>query len=280
MKSFMKVLLLLLGLFFFCQCDQSEKNPVGNEIDPPDGYTLVWHDEFDGNSINPEKWEHEVNGHGGGNQELQYYTARDTNSFVRDGSLILQCLKEEYTGTDGTRAYTSARLRTRNTGDWTYGRFEIRAKLPGGRGTWPAIWMLPTVWNQGDGGWPDNGEIDIMEHVGYDPGIVHATVHTHTYNHVMGTQKGGAMPVPNALTLFHNYALDWSPEKMDFYVDDMLYFTFQNEGTGWQVWPFDKAFHFVFNIAVGGSWGGAQGVDDSIFPQQMAIDFVRVFQKI
>ena len=173
------------------------------------------------------------------------------------------------------REYTSARLVSRDKGDWTYGRFEIRAKLPRGRGTWPAIWMLPTDWEYG--GWPGSGEIDIMEHVGYDMNVVHSTVHTESYHHSIGTQKGESILVDDVDTSFHVYAVEWRPDRIDAFVDGQKYFTFVNEGTGYQEWPFDKRFHLLLNIAVGGSWGGAQGVDNSIFPQQLVIDYVRVY---
>jgi len=282
MKTALVILLLVINGLTSFGCNNGSKNPVNveNDIDVPKGYRLVWNDEFNGNTLNPEKWEYEVNGNGGGNQELQYYTARDTNSFIQSGHLVIRVLKEQYTGPDGTREYTSARIRTKNRGDWTYGRFEIRAQLPGGRGTWPAIWMLPTEWTYGNGGWPDNGEIDIMEHVGYNPGVIHGTVHTDVYNHTLGTQKGAAIAVTDAMAAFHTYAIDWDEDEIRFYVDETLYFTFENEGTGWAAWPFDKSFHLILNIAIGGTWGGAQGVDDSIFPQQMEVDYVRVYERL
>ncbi len=239
-------------------------------------WQIVWRDEFLGNSIDLSKWEHEVNGNGGGNNELQYYTARDTNSFVENGSLVIRALKETFTGPDGTRSYTSARLRTKNKGDWKYGKMEIRAMLPAGVGTWPAIWMLPTDWVYGE--WPNSGEIDIMEHVGFDPGVVHGTVHTKAYNGLIGNQKGAAVLIQDATSAFHVYSIEWSPLKIDFFVDNSKYFTFDNEGLGWEKWPFDQRFHLISNIAIGGNWGGLQGVDDSIFPVQMVIDYVRVYQ--
>jgi len=152
----------------------------------------------------------------------------------------------------------------------------VRAKLPKGRGTWPAIWMLPTDWEYGN--WPRSGEIDIMEHVGYDQGNIHGTVHTDAFNHTKGTQRGGSIMAPMASEEFLVYSINWDAEKIDFYIDNRLYFTFENTGKGFSEWPFDKRFHLILNIAVGGAWGGAQGVDESIFPQTMQIDYVRVFQ--
>jgi beta-glucanase (GH16 family) len=141
---------------------------------------------------------------------------------------------------------------------------------------WPAIWMLPTDWVYG--GWPKSGEIDIMENVGYDPYVIVASAHTESYNHSIGTQKNNKMTVSTCYSDFHVYALEWESNEYRVYVDESLYFTFKNEGTGYKVWPFDKRFHLLLNIAVGGNWGGAQGIDDMIFPRTMLVDYVRVYQ--
>jgi beta-glucanase (GH16 family) len=236
----------------------------------------VWQDEFNYKGlVDTTKWSYDTGGHGWGNNELQYYTkARKANAQVKDGKLIITARKEDYKGMD----YTSARLVTRNKGDWAYGRIEVRAKLPSGKGTWPAIWMLPTDWKYSDGSWPDNGEIDIMEHVGYDPGVVHGTIHTKDFNHADGTQKGEQIKVPDAMDAFHTYAIEWTPKKIKWFVDDRHYFTYNNNGEGWSSWPFDHPFHLILNIAVGGDWGGAEGVDQSIFPVRMEVDYVRVYQ--
>ncbi|NLI88316.1 MAG: family 16 glycosylhydrolase, partial [Bacteroidales bacterium] len=191
-----------------------------------------------------------------------------------NGNLVVEARKENYGGME----YTSARLVTRQKGDWLYGRMEAYAKLPSGRGTWPAIWMLPTNWAYGS--WPKSGEIDIMEYVGYDPGVVHGSIHTEAYNHVIGTQVTSTINVPTAETAYHLYAVEWGPEKIDIYVDNTKYFTFANEHTDYTTWPFDKAFHLLLNIAVGGNWGGAQGVDPNIWPQKMLVDYVRVYQSL
>ena len=190
--------------------------------------------------------------------------------------LSITAVAEEYRGSD----YTSARLNSQP--GWTYGWFEARAKLPRGRGTWPAIWMLPVDW-QGKS-WPLVGEIDIMEHVGHDQNTIHGTVHTQAYNHSIGTQRGGQTVVPAASDAFHVYAIEWTPEQIRWYVDGVPYYTFRNEtlsdpAKGEAEWPFDKDFRWLLNVAVGGTWGGAQGVDASAWPQTMEIDYVRVFQK-
>jgi beta-glucanase (GH16 family) len=176
------------------------------------------------------------------------------------------------------KEYSSARLVTKNKGDFLYGRFEVKAKLPTGKGTWPAVWMLPTDFAYGN--WPKSGEIDIMEHVGYDQDRVHVTVHTEAYNHSIGTQRGTNKIVPTASTEFHLYRVDWTPYAVRGYIDDQEMFEFKNEGKGFAVWPFDKRFHLLLNIAVGGNWGGAQGTDSSVFPQAMQVDYVRVYKMI
>lgn len=237
-------------------------------------YSLVWSDEFDYTGLPASnKWSYDVGGSGWGNQELQYYTEyRSENARVEGGRLIIEARKESYEGLD----YTSARLVTKYKGDWLYGRIEVNAKLPGGTGSWPAIWMLPTDWEYGE--WPNSGEIDIMEHVGYDPTTIYGTVHTEAYNGMNGTQQGSNIQVNDCESNYHIYAIEWSENKIEFYVDDTKYFTFYNQNT-WETWPFDKRFHLLLNIAVGGTWGGLQGVDDNIFPIKMEVDYVRVYQE-
>jgi beta-glucanase (GH16 family) len=237
--------------------------------------TPVWSDEFDyTGQPNPNKWGYDIGGTGWGNNELQYYTDRPGNASVSEGTLKITALKENVEG----KAYSSARLVSKNKGDFLYGRFEFRAKLPTGVGTWPAIWMLPTDWAYG--GWPKSGEIDVMEHVGYDQNKVHITVHTEAYNHSKNTQKGKTRIVETASTAFHLYRVDWTPYAIRGYIDNIPVFEFINEGKGADVWPFDKRFHLLLNIAVGGNWGGAQGVDPSVYPQSMEVDYVRVYKMI
>ena len=260
MKTFFSLLIFLMSMV--CASAQD--------------HLLIWHDEFDGvGHPDSSLWNYDTGGDGWGNEELQYYTERRLkNARVENGRLIIEAHQEYYRGND----YTSARLTTKNTGDWVYGRMEVRAKLPAGRGTWPAIWMLPTQWIYGDGSWPDNGEIDIMEHVGYDEGTIHGTIHTDAYNHMAGTQRSGQIEVPDATEIFHVYAIEWTQSEIRWYVDDELYYTYENGGSGWRVWPFDHPFHMLLNVAIGGTWGGAEGVDNSIFPVQMEMDYVRIYQ--
>ncbi|MBN1576891.1 MAG: glycoside hydrolase family 16 protein [Chitinispirillaceae bacterium] len=234
----------------------------------------VWSDEFDYTGL-PEKtkWGYDVGGSGWGNQELQNYTKEDTdNARVGNGVLTIIALKEKV----GQNNYSSARLITKNKGDWLYGRFEIAAKLPKGIGLWPAIWMLPT--DNTYGGWPKSGEIDIMENVGFEPNIVHFTIHTESYNHSIGTSKGASARLADPYTAFVVYALEWYEDSLVFFADNKKTFSFKNESADSKVWPFDKRFHLLLNIAVGGTWGGQQGVDEGICPAEMVIDYVRVYK--
>ena len=243
------------------------------------GWEPVWSDEFDTPGLpDPARWSYEIGGHGWGNRELQFYTERRReNARVENGSLIIEARREKWQG----KQYTSARLNSR--GGWTYGRIEVRAKLPRGRGTWPAIWMLPVRGEYAKGGWPDNGEIDIMEHVGFDPGVIHGTVHSRAYNHVDRTQRGRTTTVADAQDAFHVYSVVWTRQSIAVSVDNTSYFSFGNERmtnprADWRQWPFDKDFRILLNVAVGGSWGGQKGVDETIWPQRLEIDYVRVFQ--
>ncbi|MBI9009446.1 MAG: family 16 glycosylhydrolase [Tenericutes bacterium] len=241
----------------------------------------VWSDEFNYEGLpDSDKWGYDVGGSGWGNNELQYYTREDLdNALVSDGTLKITARKEDYMGNE----YTSARLITKYKGDWEYGKIQVKAKLPSGLGTWPAIWMLPTDWVYG--GWPDSGEIDIMEYVGYDPGIVHGTIHTGAYNHSLGTQIGYSKTVADAETAFHVYELEWEPGFMEVFIDGVSYGrfgfnpTYNVDTDNSDAWPFDQRFHLILNLAVGGNWGGAQGVNPEAFPTSMEVDYVRVYQK-
>ena len=186
---------------------------------------------------------------------------------------MIEGRREPYEG----YAYTSASVNTRRRFEFQYGRVEVRAKLPGGRGTWPAIWMLGT--NIDQAGWPACGEIDVMENVGFEPTKIYGTIHTAAYNHVSGTAKGANLTVANPWETFHVYAMEWYPDRIDIFVDDTKYFTFRNEGTGSRAWPFDKPQYLLVNLAIGGAWGGQKGIDDSLFPHRYHVDYVRVYQQ-
>ena len=267
-----KTILLIFGLLsFFC----IQKKVVAQSLFKK----LVWFDEFNYNGLPDSlKWSNDKgNGCpevcGWGNNELQYYTSkRLKNARVNKGKLIIEAKKEIFANAQ----YTSARLVSKNKGDWKYGRFEIRAKLPAGRGMWPAIWMLPTKWEYG--GWPHSGEIDIMENVGYWPDSLLGTVHTGSYNGMNNTQKTKGVNRNDLSKAYHVYAMEWTAEAISFFIDNKVYHVFKNEHSNSEAWPFDKEFHLLMNIAVGGNWGGKFGVDDKIFPQKMEIDYVRVYQ--
>jgi beta-glucanase (GH16 family) len=265
------------SLFVFSSCFSSKKaTAVTNSTT---SWKLVWADEFDQNGLpDSTKWGYDKgdgcpHNCGWGNNELQSYTVnRSENARVENGHLIIEARKEK----TRSRKYSSARMVSKNKGDWTYGKVDVRAKLPTGVGVWPAIWMLPTDWKYG--GWPGSGEIDIMEFVGYMPDSLFGTVHTQRFNHGIGTQVSKGLFDKSLSTEFHNYGIEWTAEKIDFFYDGQLYLTFTNRHEGFEAWPFDQRFHLIFNIAVGGNWGGKKGVDESIWPQRMEIDYVRVYQ--
>jgi beta-glucanase (GH16 family) len=285
MKKTVIALCVLLFTSLLIACDKKEDEPpIVVERSKIEGYTydkdnitdyaLVWSDEFDYEGLpDDDKWGYDVGGHGWGNNELQNYTS-DQNAFVKDGILTIEAIKDE----EGS--WTSARMVTRNKGDWKWGKIEVRAKLPTGRGTWPAIWMLPTDWQYGS--WPNSGEIDIMEHVGYDQNRIHASIHTQAYNHKIGTQKGGSKVIPTASEAFHTYTVEWFPDLIIFSIDNEVYYTYNPfnlvDIPKNRHWPFDRRFHLLLNIAIGGDWGAAQGMDPELSYAKMEIDFVRVYQ--
>lgn len=255
--------ILLLALFPLCAFSQNEQ-AVGTK-------KLVWADEFDYTGLpDPSKWGYEeglVRNH-----EAQHYTReRINNARVADGVLTITAHKENFEGA----AYTSASINTKGLFEFTYGRIEVRAKLPEGRGTWPAIWTLGA--NMDEVGWPACGEIDIMEFVGFEPGKVYANVHTGDYNHTKGTGRGGSIIADRPFADFHIYAVEWSADRMDFYMDDHQYFTCQRKNEGIGEWPFFAPQYLLINLAIGGAWGGEQGIDDTIFPVSYQIDYVRIY---
>lgn len=275
----MRVYWFVIFLLFGCtsQNDMEDSKQL-NDWDR-EGWDIVWQDEFDGESLDINKWSHEVGGHGFGNNELQYYTDDSSNSFVDNGILHIRA-KYEPAGIgspNNLRNFSSARLRTVGKGDWQYGRIDVRAKIALGQGIWPAIWMLPSDWIYG--GWPKSGEIDIMEHVGHDEGRIHGSVHTESYNHIIGTQRTNSKLIENVKTLFHLYSIEWSEQKIDFFIDDTLHFTFKNDFTNdFRTWPFNERFHLLLNVAVGGNWPGPPN-NTTVFPQDMEVDYVRVYEK-
>ena len=254
----------------------------------------VWGDEFDYEGRpDASRWSYERWNPRRVNDEDQAYTDRPENVRVIDGRLVIEAHRERY----GDADYTSGRIHSRGKGDWLYGRIDIRARLPGGQGSWPALWMLPTdafryattcsadpeEW-QGDDGcdaWPNSGEIDIMEHVGYDMHRLHGTVHNKAYYAGNGQQRKGSVEVRDLEKLFHVYSLEWTPDLLRIYYDGVPYFTYMNEGRGWESWPYDHPYHLIMNLAIGGQWGRAGGpIDNAIFPVRLEVDYVRVFRPI
>ena len=271
-----RIIVYIILFVILAACAAAKPTPFSVTTDGGT-WELIWADEFDDEGLpDSEKWGYET-GYVR-NDELQYYTEKRTeNARVEDGTLIIEARKDG--GVPGaTRGYTSASLHTKDTATWTYGRIEVRAKLPRGIGTWPAIWTLGV--NIDEVGWPKCGEIDIMEHVGYDPGRLYGNIHTEAYNHVKRTNKGSSVYMPNPYEDFHIYAIEWFEDRIDFFIDGNKYFTFENEHTGVDAWPYDAPHYLILNLAIGGSWGGQKGVDDSIFPQPYVIDYVRVFKLI
>ncbi|QMS84438.1 family 16 glycosylhydrolase [Candidatus Xianfuyuplasma coldseepsis] len=245
-------------------------------------YELVFSDEFDyTGSPDSSKWNFQTGGWGFGNNEIQYYTDRLDNAFVEDGVLTIRLLKEVYSN----RYYTSAKIWTRDIAAWTYGKIEVRAQLPEGKGTWPAIWMMPQ--DSVYGGWPNSGEIDIMEYVGYQPNVVHGTIHTDAHNGQDGTQIGRSLTVETAEEEFHVYTLEWLPDKLIWSVDGEEFFTYRfivdsfdniTEDQYYTIWPYNQDFYLILNFAFGGNWGGAQGIDETIEQADFLIDYVRVYE--
>ena len=240
----------------------------------PDGYALVWHDEFDkGNELNGDDWRHEVQNSGWVNHELQNYVNHTTPNGklvteIRDGKLRITALKEN------GKIY-SGRVYAKDKQGWKYGYIEASIKLPKGKGTWPAFWMMPVNFHS----WPADGEIDIMEEVGYHPNYVSSSLHANAHVHSNGTQVTHEMYCEGAEGEFHTYAIEWTAQNITTYVDGKVQLSYDNRGLGRDDWPYDDPFYIIFNLAWGGDWGGAQGVDESALPVTMEVDYVRVFQK-
>lgn len=252
-------------------------------------WKLVWSDEFNKpGAPNPDRWVQEKGFIR--NQEAQFYTeGRRENARVEKGKLIIEAHRENWPNPNYVAnsrrwnesrekaEYTSASLTTYGKASWSHGKITVRAKLPGGKGTWPAIWMLGD--NRREVGWPKCGEIDIMENVGFDPRVIHANIHTEKYNHAKKTNKGGKIELEAPERKFHVYSVEWDSSEMKFAVDGKVYFTYANEKTGTAAWPYDQPSYLILNLAIGGSWGGREGIDPGIFPRRMEVDWVRVYQK-
>lgn len=252
---------------------------MSDEIVTPEGYTLVWHDEFNQGTVPSSDWVLENWPAGYVNHELQIYTSKPVDgkrtAEIKDGILNITCFK----AADG-KIY-SARMNALPSKGWLYGYFEARILLPSGKGTWPAFWMMPCNVDWGSNPWPKCGEIDIMEEVGANPDFVSSSLHTQAYNHTIGTQVTHEMKCPGAEGSFHIYALEWTEDEITTYVDGKVQLKASRAAMGadHDSWPFHYAFYPILNLAWGGDWGGYKGVDDNALPAVMKVDYVRIFQK-
>ncbi len=247
----------------------------------PAEWALSWADEFDGpdgSAPDPSRWVAEVNGNGGGNQELQYYTDRPANLRIQDGRLVITAARERYTGPDGTREYTSARLTTTPAFQQVYGRFEASLKVPRGQGVWPAFWLLGQ--DVESIGWPACGEIDIMENVGFEPATVHGTIHGPGFSGAQGISAGYSLASGAFADAFHQFAAEWEPGQIRFYVDGALYATRTPadlpRGASWVL--DGHPFTVILNLAIGGHWPGAPDAT-TVFPQALQVDYVRIYSR-
>jgi beta-glucanase (GH16 family) len=268
--------IILVGMFLV-SADAQAGAPEASA--PP--WKLVWSDEFNGPSgsaVDSSKWVSETGGGGWGNNELEYYTSRLQNAWQQDGNLVIKVQGEKYTGADGvSRNYTSARLKTLGKFSQAYGRFEARIKIPRGQGIWPAFWMLGNDIEKP--GWPDCGEIDIMENIGKEPAVVHGTIHGPGYSGAGGIGSSfSLLGNPSFADDFHVFAVEWEPNVIRFYVDDHTYATRTPADLPKRAkWVYDHPFFILLNVAVGGEWPGNPDAT-SIFPQTMLVDYVRVYE--
>ncbi len=267
---------LIFSVFITIPTSCSENNPTKTDDDNDEkGWKLVWSDEFDSTAINNDKWGYDTGGHGWGNNESQNYTNRQENSYILNDWLVIEAKEENYENS----SYTSARMITKFKGDWLYGKFEIRARMPKGQGIWPAIWMLPTDLQYG--GWPKSGEIDIMEYLGHDTKTVYGTLH-YGNDYPINTHSGTHFTISSGDDFyddFHIFTIEWEETEIRWYVDGVLYQTQTQWFTPNSDYPapFDRRFHLLLNVAVGGNWPGYPD-GTTQFPQRMYVDYVRVYQ--
>jgi len=272
----MSVFLLLAAQSAFTVTNSRYDGPLRRPADA----RLVWQDEFSGTALDPAKWQYDTsrNKQGWFNGERQYYSA-GTNLRVARGLITIEARHEKLDPARfpdwGGQEYTSAKISSKGAG-WTYGFYEVRAKLPCARGTWPAIWMLPVDMKK----WPDDGEIDIMEQVGAEPNLIYASLHTKLFNHTIKTQRSAQKLVSTSCTAFHVYQLDWRPDSITIGVDGRGILRVLNDQPGGKgAWPFYAPFKMILNLAIGGDWAAAKGIDNAAMPQRMDVDYVRVWQK-
>ncbi|MEW6402053.1 MAG: glycoside hydrolase family 16 protein [Chloroflexota bacterium] len=245
--------------------------PSPTPIPPLDGWNLVWHDEFDGDSLDASNWTFDLGAGGWGNGELEYYTSRPENVRVENGFLVIEALQEKYEGA----YYTSARLKTQGQQSFQYGRIEGRLRVPAGAGLWPAFWMLGEDFNGSN--WPACGEIDIMEYIGKQPDLIFGTLHGPGYSGALGFTKWNRQEY-NIADDFHTYAIEWDAEQITWFYDGVEYHTVAPDDLSGRKWVFDHPFFIILNLAVGGQFPGPVGLD-TVFPAQLQVDYVRVYQK-
>lgn len=243
-------------------------DPSEGDIQAPDGYKLVWHDEFSGDALGSD-WTYELQNAGWVNNELQYYVNDGKVTTLSDGALNITCYKNDAGRICSGRVYAC-----RNTG-WKYGWIEARIMLPKGKGTWPAFWMMPVNYKS----WPEDGENDIMEEVGYNPNYVSSTIHCNAYNNGGTAKEHKEKYVANAEGGWHTYACEWTEDYLAYYIDGEKYYSYTPDNKTKTYWPFSEPFYVILNLAWGGSWGGLKGVDETALPATMKVDYVRVFQK-
>ena len=263
--------LLISSLLTGCGSATSLFGPKTTPIPELPGWTLVWHDEFDGKKVNEENWTYDIGGWGWGNGEAQYYTSREENARLEDGLLVIEARQEKFENS----YYTSARLKSQGIQEFQYGRVEARIKVPEGKGFWPAFWMLGAGFDGNN--WPDCGEIDIMEFVGREPDLVIGTLHGPGYSGALGLSQWNRQEF-NVPDEFHTYAIEWEEDTIRWYFDANHYFTVDREDVGNREWVFNQPFFIILNLAIGGTLGGTIGLDTE-FPSQLLVDYVRVYQK-
>jgi len=276
-------LILISLLYFTPACKDVEEIGGCNFTSSPDNYEMVWSDEFEGTAIDDSKWSFDLGDGcdispdlcGWGNNELEYYTSREENAFIANGKLMIQARKESplYLG---QHQYTSARMVTKNKGDWKYGRIDVRAKMPIGQGYWPAIWMLPT--DNVYGGWPKSGEIDIMEYLGNEPNKVLGTIH---YGHDFWRFNSQTLSLDSGTFAdeFHTFTVLWTEDCIQFQMDGINVGEPNTRSTVLPTtYPFDQKFHLLLNVAVGGNLPGPPS-PNTVFPQSMEVEYVRVYQE-
>jgi beta-glucanase (GH16 family) len=275
----MKMYIIAICCFFCILMTFDTAVVYGSDKNMTAGWKLIWSDEFDGpngSPPNPAKWIYDIGGGGWGNEELQFYTERRANSFQENGNLVIRACKEDM----GGRNYTSARLVTRTKFVQAYGRFEARIKLPEGVGIWPAFWLLGEKFNPDKQNWPECGEIDIMENVGHEPFVVHSAIHGPGYGDESPfTCKYKLAGKQQFSSDYHIFAVEWQPNQIRFFVDGNNYYTVEKRGIEESgKWVFDKPCYVILNVAVGGDWPGIPD-DKTVFPQNMYVDYVRIYGK-